>query len=171
MCWLGLICNVISSTSFPKLLWVVRDFVQDTNGLTPTEWLHSLLHSRRRDATKETDRVSLLSLFPSVEAFTLSLPAAETHILRRLDLAKNDTLTQDYKRGIEQLRRCVFNSITPKLRGGSPLSGFGKEMFSFLCIILSPLPSHILSFSSVLLSHTCSLLSTRLFVAFFCRSC
>jgi hypothetical protein len=121
--------------SFPKLLWVVRDFVQDTGELTPTEWLHSLLHSRRRDTSKEDDKISLLSLFPSIEAFTLSLPAGEKKILRRLDLASNDTLSEDYKHDLEQLRYKIFTSITPKTRGGVPLSGFGISfsLVEFLC--------------------------------------
>lgn len=120
--------------SFPKLLWVVRDFVQDTGELTPTEWLHSLLHSRRRDTSKD-DKISLLSLFPSIEAFTLSLPAGEKKILRRLDLASNDTLSEDYKHDLEQLRYKIFTSITPKTRGGVPLSGFGISfsLVEFLC--------------------------------------
>jgi hypothetical protein len=109
--------------SFPKLLWVVRDFVQDTGELTPTEWLHSLLHSRRRDAANEDARISLLSLFPMIEAFTLSLPAGEKRILRRLDLATDTTLSEDYKRDMEQLRRKVFTSVTPKMKGDMPLTG------------------------------------------------
>jgi hypothetical protein len=139
--------------SFPKLLWVVRDFVQDTGELTPTEWLHSLLHSRRRDTSKEDDKISLLSLFPSIEAFTLSLPAGEKKILRRLDLASNDTLNEDYKHELKQLRYKVFTSITPKTRGGVSLSGFGitfswmnscvqNVFFLILTVLL------ILSFSS-----------------------
>ncbi|KAL6054572.1 Guanylate-binding protein, N-terminal domain [Balamuthia mandrillaris] len=122
----SLAADLEGALQFPPLMWVVEDFFQDTKGLTPTQWLHSLLQGDKREHSEELQPRGLKDIFPSLECHTVFLPAATKEQLRQLDMVKDSDLSEEYKQDMEELRRKVFSSITPKqLRDGSVVNGAG----------------------------------------------
>lgn len=113
-----------SFVSPPKLLWIVQDFVQEMeHGITPQEWLVSLLSSRKK---VESTASSLPQLFESVDCFTLFLPEYRRDKLRHLDQVEDPDLLPEYRADMKLLREKVYAEAGVKTRGkNSRLTGLG----------------------------------------------
>lgn len=108
--------------SFPPLLWVVQDFVQNTlDNETPTQWLHRLMNTHTRES--EDYKISLLDIFKSLECHTLFLPAVKRHLLTDLSQAEERDLTEEYIQEREELSEKLRSSLKPKTKNGKPITG------------------------------------------------
>ncbi|XP_064459137.1 guanylate-binding protein 2-like [Ornithodoros turicata] len=108
--------------SFPPLLWVVQDFVQQTlDNESPTEWLHRLMNTHSRES--EEYKISLLDIFKSLECHTLFLPAVKRLLLADLSQAEESDLTEEYIKEREALSQKLRSSLKPKTKNGRPING------------------------------------------------
>jgi len=117
--------------SFPHIVWLVRDFVQDLNNKDAGTWLKTLLENRSRfslaNATQNLaqssdtlEETSLLNLFPSMECHTMFLPSTTKESLRHLDEVPVEQLTEDFRVNLEELKRLIVVK-TPAKKQGSEL--------------------------------------------------
>jgi len=108
--------------TFPPLTWVVQDFVQETHNFeTPSEWLHRLMGGHSRESDNYT--ISLLEIFERVDCHTLFIPAFDKDLLTDLSQARDEDLSIDYRRERDQLIRKLKNSVTPKEKSDSYVTG------------------------------------------------
>ena len=112
--------------SFPPLIWVVQDFVQDTEGETTKQWLHRLMESHTRE--NELYEISLMDIFKSVDCHTLFLPAVRRDLLTDLSLATENDLTDEYKQERDELIFKLKNEIVPKEKNDKPIYGMQLAM-------------------------------------------
>jgi hypothetical protein len=126
---------------FPPLVYVVRDFAQDTGKETPTQWLHRLLRSRQVRGTSleevtageaaSSSQSSPLSIFSSVACHVLFLPSGDRSTLMNLNAATAEQLTPAWKRDIAELRKLVFSNVG-KIKSGAELAALAKILVSSL---------------------------------------
>lgn len=63
---------------------MVQDFVQTTDDLSSTEWLHRLMSSHSRE--NEDYEISLMGIFNDIDCHTLFLPATQKKLLVNLSM-------------------------------------------------------------------------------------
>ena len=95
--------------NFPKLTWVVEDFVQEetkSDGDSLNRWVRSYL--------SESADPFLLRVFPDFQVQTLFLPATAKSQLRDLSQLSWEELTPEFRSEISRLRINLFDSLVPK---------------------------------------------------------
>ncbi|XP_072177130.1 uncharacterized protein [Diadema setosum] len=140
--------------TFPPLLWVVQDFVQsldaDDAASHPARWLRHMMQSMAWEGADH--RISLLEVFQRVDCKTLFFPATTKDLLQDLSKAKEEDLTEDYRRERNELIEELKSGLVPKEKNGKPIRG--PEMASLLDVLvtaanegsLSQIPSRWSSF-------------------------
>lgn len=106
---------------FPSLMWVVQDFVQETNEASCRDWLLTLLSSHTRDS--ESYKISLKDIFPYVDCHTLFIPSARKDILVDLSRAAEPDLLDAYREERDELIKKIKMETKPKTKDNRPLSG------------------------------------------------
>ncbi|GAB6024572.1 hypothetical protein CHUAL_009723 [Chamberlinius hualienensis] len=119
--------------SFPPLMWVVQDFVQTTDGFSPTEWLKQLMDTHSRE--NEDYEISLLGIFNQIDCHTLFLPATKKKLLIDLSKATENDLTEDYKMERDLMTAQLFNNLKPKEKNEKPITGV--ELANLLRILVT----------------------------------
>ncbi|KAH3732735.1 guanylate-binding protein 2 [Pelomyxa schiedti] len=110
--------------TFPHLIWLVRDFIQELD-TEPGTWLSQLLIDRSRyTLSNATEAItnsplspienSLENVFSSIECHTLFLPSTTKETLRHLDSVPSDQLTDEFKKDLEILKAIVKNKTPAK---------------------------------------------------------
>lgn len=111
---------------FPSLIWVIQDFVQETNGEACREWLLKLLSTHTRET--EAYDISLKDIFPHVDCHTLFIPCAKKDLLTDLSLTTDADLIEEYKLERNQLLAKIKSNIEPKMRNNQPFTGADVAM-------------------------------------------
>ncbi len=105
------------SPSFPEFTWVVQDFVQDLNGLTPTEWLRNFLGGHREQQQflggSAEDNI-LVKTFKSIHSHVLFLPSTDRDELRDLSQIEFQQLNSYFKQDLEGLKGHVLRHLFAK---------------------------------------------------------
>jgi len=116
---------IIQSTEFPALTWVVKDFIQDLDGATPSQWLEAFLSGHRDQKMNELEN-GISEVFKSISCHTLFIPALKLEHLQDLSVLTNpNELTQEFRSELDTLKRNVLkdmiakNTITGKMTGQS----------------------------------------------------
>lgn len=106
---------------FPSLIWVIQDFVQETDGEDCRDWLLKLLSTHTRET--ETYEISLKDIFPEVDCHTLFIPCAKKNLLSDLSQTTEMDLISEYKQERDQLRKKIKLNINPKMKNDEPFTG------------------------------------------------
>jgi len=117
---------------FPPLLWVIQDFVQETEGENCREWLLQLLSTHTRET--ESYEISLKDIFPSVDCHTLFIPSSKKRFLTDLSKATEADLTPEYREERDALLGKIKN-VKPKLKNDMPFTG--SELVMLLRILVN----------------------------------
>nr|KYP51873.1 Interferon-induced guanylate-binding protein 2 [Cajanus cajan] len=115
----------------PIFVWLLRDFyldlVEDNRRITPRDYLEIALRpvqgSGRDIAAKNEIRDSIRALFPDRECFTLVRPLNSEHDLQRLDQISLQKLRPEFRSGLDDLTKFVFERARPKQVGATMMTG------------------------------------------------
>ncbi|KAJ9565710.1 hypothetical protein OSB04_001676 [Centaurea solstitialis] len=115
----------------PIFVWLLRDFyldlVEDNRKITPRDYLELALRPVQgggRDLSAKNEiRESIRALFPDRDCFTLVRPLSNENELQRLDQIPMDKLRPEFKSGLDELTRFVFERTRPKQLGGTVMTG------------------------------------------------
>ncbi|KAI3681073.1 hypothetical protein L6452_35855 [Arctium lappa] len=115
----------------PIFVWLLRDFyldlVEDNRKITPRDYLELALRPVQgggRDVSAKNEiRESIRALFPDRDCFTLVRPLSNENELQRLDQIAMDRLRPEFKSGLDELTRFVFERTRPKQLGATVMTG------------------------------------------------
>ncbi|XP_024962130.1 guanylate-binding protein 2-like isoform X2 [Cynara cardunculus var. scolymus] len=115
----------------PIFVWLLRDFyldlVEDNRKITPRDYLELALRPVQgggRDVSAKNEiRESIRALFPDRDCFTLVRPLSNENELQRLDQISMDKLRPEFKSGLDELTRFVFERTRPKQLGATVMTG------------------------------------------------
>ncbi|XP_058730803.1 uncharacterized protein LOC131602651 [Vicia villosa] len=115
----------------PIFVWLLRDFyldlTEDNRKITPRDYLELALRSvqgNKKDiAAKNEIRDSIRALFPDRECFTLVRPLNNENDLQRLDQISLDKLRPEFRKGLDELLKFVFERTRPKQVGATMMTG------------------------------------------------
>jgi len=115
----------------PSFLWLLRDFYlqleEDGRRITPRDYLETALRAApgtsEAAANKNRIRESIKALFPDRDCFTLVRPVNDEGQLARLDGLDPGKLRPEFKSGLDDLTRTIFERARPKQLGSSLVSG------------------------------------------------
>jgi len=102
----------VSQINFPPLTWVVEDFFQDLDGMSPQQWLEQYLKGKRDHAAKTRD-ASLHDVFKKgIDCHTLFLPSAQLKELENLGAVQDlRTLNEQFISDLQQLRVKILDKL------------------------------------------------------------
>ncbi|CAI8618276.1 unnamed protein product [Vicia faba] len=115
----------------PIFVWLLRDFyldlTEENRKITPRDYLELALRSvqgNKKDiAAKNEIRDSIRALFPDRECFTLVRPLNNENDLQRLDQISVDKLRPEFRKGLDELLKFVFERTRPKQVGATMMTG------------------------------------------------
>eukprot|EP00201_Polytomella_parva_P018309 CAMPEP_0175050852 /NCGR_PEP_ID=MMETSP0052_2-20121109/7477_1 /TAXON_ID=51329 ORGANISM="Polytomella parva, Strain SAG 63-3" /NCGR_SAMPLE_ID=MMETSP0052_2 /ASSEMBLY_ACC=CAM_ASM_000194 /LENGTH=724 /DNA_ID=CAMNT_0016315077 /DNA_START=265 /DNA_END=2440 /DNA_ORIENTATION=+ len=115
----------------PSFLWLLRDFYlrleEDGRKITAKDYLESaLLPVAGGGASVEAKnqiRSSIKSLFPDRDCFALVRPVHEESTLSALDRVPSEQLRPEFRDGVAQLIRRIFDKALPKRFGSQLMTG------------------------------------------------
>ncbi|CAI9292999.1 unnamed protein product [Lactuca saligna] len=115
----------------PIFVWLLRDFyldlVEDNRKITPRDYLELALRpvegGGRDVSAKNEIRESIRALFPDRDCFTLVRPLSNENELQRLDQISMEKLRPEFKAGLDELTRFVFERTRPKQLGSTVMNG------------------------------------------------
>jgi hypothetical protein len=120
------------SQHFPAFMWVVRDFtlqLKSASGraIPPKTYLEKALkpaeESDDTDVQKNQVRMMLSNFFPDRDCVPLVRPVSDEEQLRNLSTCEWDDLRDEFKSGIETLRRKLYGKVRPKEMYGKLITG------------------------------------------------
>ncbi|KAL4563591.1 hypothetical protein LXL04_027635 [Taraxacum kok-saghyz] len=115
----------------PIFVWLLRDFyldlVEDNRKITPRDYLELALRpveGMRKDISAKNEiRESIRALFPDRDCFTLVRPLSDENELQKLDQISMEKLRPEFKAGLDELTRFVFERTRPKQLGATVMNG------------------------------------------------
>ncbi|KAJ4770225.1 Guanylate-binding protein [Rhynchospora pubera] len=115
----------------PLFIWLLRDFyldlAEENRKITPRDYLELALRPIQgggRDVTSENEiRESIRALFPDRECFTLVRPLHNENDLQRLDQIPLERLRPEFRVGLDELTKFVFERTRPKQVGSTVMTG------------------------------------------------
>lgn len=134
--FIELLVPLVKSEEFPHFTWVVKDFVQDLEGQTPSTWLQQFMKKHRDRGLDEFGGKGLDSIFKTIECQTLFLPGIQIDInitqllalsqaqLQDLSRVTSEQLTPEFKQGVRVLKDRVTATLSSKhTKQNVPLNG------------------------------------------------
>eukprot|EP01130_Rhizamoeba_saxonica_P018904 TRINITY_DN9636_c0_g1_i1.p1 TRINITY_DN9636_c0_g1~~TRINITY_DN9636_c0_g1_i1.p1 ORF type:complete len:1193 (-),score=324.17 TRINITY_DN9636_c0_g1_i1:46-3576(-) len=119
------------SEYFPNFLWAIRDFVldlqdDDGNPITSDEYLEESLSNKfnNRDGIGST----IKDFFPNRRCACLVRPVNDENSLRNIDNVPYEELRDEFKFGMEEVKRLVYSSVQPKKILGKSINGEGLSL-------------------------------------------
>ncbi|KAF3332589.1 guanylate-binding protein 4-like protein [Carex littledalei] len=115
----------------PLFIWLLRDFyldlAEENRKITPRDYLELALRpiqGERRDLSSKNEiRESIRALFPDRECFTLVRPLYNENDLQRLDQIPLERLRPEFRLGLDELTKFVFERTRPKQVGSTVMTG------------------------------------------------
>ncbi|KAJ3692265.1 hypothetical protein LUZ60_012615 [Juncus effusus] len=115
----------------PVFVWLLRDFyldlAEENRKITPRDYLELALRpiqGRARDISAKNEiRESIRALFPDRECFTLVRPLNNENDLQRLDQIPLERLRDEFRAGLDELTKYVFERTRPKQVGSTVMTG------------------------------------------------
>ncbi|OAY66631.1 Guanylate-binding protein 1 [Ananas comosus] len=115
----------------PVFVWLLRDFyldlAEDNRKITPRDYLELALRPTQGGGkdmhAKNEIRESIRALFPDRECFTLVRPVNKESDLQRLDQIHMDRLRPEFRAGLDDLTKFVFERTRPKQVGATMMTG------------------------------------------------
>jgi hypothetical protein len=124
---------------FPSFVWVVRDFSlslvdEDGEPISALDYLERSLapQSGFDKPTMERNRVRqmLTAFFTERKCTTLVRPLMDENALQQVDLVAFENLREEFRMGLNELKRAIFSTPRLKQINGKSLTG---SMFAALC--------------------------------------
>ena len=117
---------------FPAFMWVVRDFTLQLKSpqgrpIPPKTYLEKALKPEQEsddsDIQKNQVRMMLSNFFPDRDCVPLVRPVSDEAQLRNLAACPWEDLRDEFKSGIETLRRKLYGKVRPKEMYGKLITG------------------------------------------------
>lgn len=117
--------HVLQYNDFPPLTWVVEDFFQDLQGMTPAQWLNQYIDGQR-DQSAETKETTLRDVFQrGIDCHTLFLPSSELSELENLGSVDLNSLTSKFIDDVRSLQEKVESNVHVKVIDDERMTGSG----------------------------------------------
>jgi len=120
------------SSHFPAFMWVVRDFtlqLKSPSGraIPPKTYLEKALkpeaESDEEGVKKNQVRMMLSNFFPDRDCVPLVRPVSDENQLRDLSACPWEDLRDEFKSGVDTLRRKLYGKVRPKEMYGKLVTG------------------------------------------------
>lgn len=122
--------SLISNSSeltdcFPKLIWAVRDFSLDLQGMSANEYLEKALSSSdiENSKGKNESRNIIKKNFKDRECITIVIPTNDPKKLKNLEFESREVLRKEFCEAIDKLVEKIKNEKRKKIIKGVELDG------------------------------------------------
>ena len=147
--------------SFPKLIWLLRDFSLDMNNISSNEYLEKALNSldtnenNNNNIEKNTNREIIKKHFKERECFTFVIPSNDNKVLSNLEYEQKNNIRKEFLAQVSNLIKKLRTEKRVKVVQGITLDGItllGLIQNFIESLNHNEVPTIMTSLESVLLS-------------------
>jgi len=145
--------------SFPKLIWVLRDFSLDLKEMSSNEYLEKALSlsNSSEDESKRHCREVIKRTFKERECVTLVIPSVDTKIVKNLEYEKKENIRKEFVEQVNDLLIKIKKDRKVKIVNGERIDGillFGLILEYIESLNNNQLPIILSSLENVIFSNT-----------------